>query len=225
MTYIQERLFALQDRKYRDFQSGLIPNVDKSIFIGVRTPDLKALAKELYKSEAAEEFLHALPHRYFDENQLHSFMLCLEKDFDRCIALTEIFLPYIDNWATCDQTSIKVFQKNREKLLPYIEKWIASDHTFTIRFGVSSYMRYFLGDDFKTEYAERVAAIKSEEYYVNMMIAWYFATALAKNYDEVIGFIERGVLDDFTHNKTIQKACESFRVTEEHKKYLKSLKS
>ena len=224
MTYIRERLFALKDKEYRDFQSALIPNVDKSVFIGVRTPDLKALAKELYDTKEADEFLKSLPHEYFDENQLHVFLLCLEKDFDRCIARTESFLPFIDNWATCDQASIKVFQKNKEKLLPYIEKWIASDRTFTIRFGVSSYMRYFLGDDFKIEYAERVASIKSEEYYVNMMIAWYFATALAKNYDEVIGFIERGVLDDFTHNKTIQKACESFRVTDEHKIYLKSLK-
>ncbi len=221
---IRNELFALQDEKYRDFQLKLIPGAGPDAMIGVRTPALRKLAKEYAKREDIHEFLDTLPHRYFDENQLHAFILSGMKDYDSCMQAVCTFLPFVDNWATCDQLSPKVFAKNKDDLLRHIEEWIASDKTYTIRFGVGMLMQHFLGDVFDIRYPEMVAGIVSEEYYVNMMRAWYFATALAKNYEEVLPFIEEKRLDKWTHNKTIQKAVESYRITPDQKEYLKSLK-
>lgn len=221
---IRNELFALQDEKYRDFQLKLIPGAGPDAMIGVRTPALRKLAKEYAKREDVREFLDALPHRYFDENQLHAFILSGMKDYGSCIQAVCAFLPYVDNWATCDQLSPKVLAKNKDDLLRHIEEWIRSDQTYTIRFGAGMLMQHFLGDDFDIRYPEMVAGIVSEEYYVNMMRAWYFATALAKNYEEVLPFIEEKRLDKWTHNKTIQKSVESYRITPDQKEYLKSLK-
>lgn len=223
-TEITSRLFEMQDTEYAKFQSGLIPNVDADIYIGVRTPELRAYAKELYKSGFAGEFLAALPHKYFEENQLHSFIISLEKDFDECLRLVKAFLPYIDNWATCDQLNPAVFKKNTAKLVPFINSCLESEHTYTVRFGILCCMHFFLEEAEDNGFMERISKIKTEEYYINMMRAWYFATALAKQYDRAIGYIEDKRLDDFTHKKTITKACESFRVTDEHKAYLRSLR-
>ena len=232
MTEIRERLFALQDEAYRDFQMKLIPTVSAEKAIGVRTPALRALAKELKKTRPAlvEEFLGDLPHEFFDEDQLHAFLISLEKDCDECIARVDAFLPFVDNWATCDQLSPKVFGKHKEKLLGAIERWMASDHAYTVRFGIGMLMQWFLDEDFRPEFPERVAAclfengVDTDEYYVNMMRAWYFATALTKQYDAVLPFIEGQVLDVWTHNKAIQKARESYRISAEQKEYLKTLK-
>ena len=224
MTQIQERLFELQDTTYQAFQSKLMPTVDPDTVIGVRTPALRALAKEIAPGEETREFLRELPHTYFEENQLHAFVIGLEKDFETCIEEVERFLPYIDNWATCDQLSPRVFRKHRAGLLPRIEAWLSSDHCYTIRFGIGTLMQQFLDEDFRSEYAARVAQIRSEEYYVNMMIAWYFATALAKQYDAAVPFLENRQLDVWTHNKALQKAVESYRITPEQKAYLKTLK-
>lgn len=224
MTEIQEKLFALQDEKYRAFQMPLIPNVPGDRFIGVRTPALRALAKELYGSQEAIAFLQELPHRYFDENQLHAFLLCQEKDYTECMAKLEIFLPFIDNWATSDQLSPHVFRKHRQELLPYIDRWLTSDHVYTVRYATGMLMQHFLDDAFDPVYMEKVAALRSGEYYVNMMTAWYFATALAKQYDAAVNVLLQGKLDDWTHNKAIQKARESRRISPEKKEYLKSLK-
>ena len=198
--------------------------MDGKRIIGVRTPALRDLAKTLSKDEGKDAFLFDLPHTYFDEDQLHAFTLSLEKDFDRCLSETERFLTYIDNWATCDQFSPKVFKKQPERLLPSIEEWLKSDHVYTVRFAVGMLMEHFLGDHFDLRYPEMVAAVRSEEYYINMMIAWYFATALAKQYDAVLPFITEKRLDDWTHNKAIQKCVESDRITPEQKEYLKTLK-
>ena len=221
---IREELFRLQDSKYREFQSKLIPNVPLDSVIGVRTPALRKYAKELAKREEIGEFLSDVPHRYFDENQLHAFIISQFKDYGRCMAYVCAFLPYVDNWATCDQLSPKVFGKNKGDLLKQIREWIGSGDTYTVRFGIGMLMQYFLDEDFDPEYPELVAQIRSEEYYVNMMKAWYFATALAKQYETVLPFIEERRLDDWTHRKAIQEAVESYRITEEQKKYLKTLK-
>ena len=221
---IREELFRLQDSKYREFQSKLIPNVPLDSVIGVRTPALRKYAKELAKREEIGEFLSDVPHRYFDENQLHAFIISQLKDFGRCMEYVRSFLPYVDNWATCDQMSPKVFGKNKGDLLEQIREWIASGDTYTVRFGIGMLMQYFLDDDFDPEHPELVAQIRSEEYYVNMMKAWYFATALAKQYEAVLPFIEGRRLDDWTHRKAIQKSVESYRITQEQKQYLKSLK-
>ena len=221
---ITNRLREMQDIPYRDFQIKLTPGVDKQRFIGVRTPALRSLAKELARREDVDDFLSALPHATFDENQLHSFIISLTKDFGKCLVQVRTFLPYVDNWATCDQLSPKVFKKHKAELLPHIEAWLQSGATYTVRFGVGMLMEHFLDDAFDVKYPERVSTIRSEEYYVNMMIAWYFATALAKQYDAVLPFFEKPALDAWTHNKAIQKACESFRVTPEHKEHLKTLK-
>ena len=224
---IREELFSLQDKKYRDFQAKLIPTVDPETVIGVRTPQMRKLAKRLYKEtdpNELEAFLNELPHKYFDENQLHAFLISEEKDYDRCVAQVNAFLPYVDNWATCDQMSPKVFRKHRGELLSYIREWISSDRTYTIRFGIGMLMQHYLDEDFEPSYPEMVAQVRSEEYYVNMMIAWYFATALAKQYETAITYIEEQKLDVWTHNKAIQKARESYRITPEQKEYLKTLK-
>jgi 3-methyladenine DNA glycosylase AlkD len=221
---IREELFRLQDTGYRDFQMKLIPTAGPDTMIGVRTPALRKYAKALVKAGQADEFLKNLPHTYFDENQLHAFILSELKDYDLCIEETDRFLPYVDNWATCDQLSPRVFKKNHARLSEKIPEWISSQETYTIRFGIGMLMQHFLDEDFDPAYPETVAGIRSEEYYVNMMIAWYFATALAKQYDTVLPYLEQRRLDPWTHNKTIQKAVESYRITAEQKEYLKSLK-
>ena len=209
---------------YRDFQSGLIPNLSKDAFIGVRTPKLRRLAKDIAKDEDVTVFLNDVPHKYFDENQLHAFIVSLGKDFDDTMRNVENFLPYVDNWATCDQMSPGVFKKDKRKLLGHIRKWIKSKETYTVRFGIKMLMDHFLDKDFDKAYPKAVSEIKSGEYYVKMMVAWYFATALAKQYDAVIPFIESGKMEAWTHNKAIQKSIESLRISPAQKKYLKTLK-
>jgi len=221
---IQERLFLMQDEKYRDFNAKLIPNVNKETVIGVRTPELRKFARELAKSDEVSVFLKSLPHQYFEENQLHSFLISEIKDYDTIITELEKFLPYIDNWATCDQLSPKIFKKYPNRLITEITKWLVSDKTYTIRFGIGMLMRWYLDGHFKPEYLNLVAEIRSEEYYINMMRAWYFATALAKQYNDTIRIIEENRLDVWTHNKTIQKAKESYRIDDERKIYLSTLK-
>jgi 3-methyladenine DNA glycosylase AlkD len=221
---IVAELFRMQDKDYAVLQAKIIPNVASEKIIGVRTPALRTFAKSLYKDSDIDAFLSDVPHQYFDEEQLHAFVISLEKDFDKCIAQVDDFLPFVDNWATCDQLSPKVFKKSPEKLLPYIETWIKSDKTYTVRFAIGMLMQHFLDDHFDTKYADMVAKVRSEEYYINMMIAWYFATALAKQYESILPYIEEKRLDDWPHNKAIQKSVESYRITDEQKKYLKSLK-
>ena len=221
---IRNELKELQDLKFRDFHKKLIPTVDPDAVIGVRTPELKKMAKRWGKRAEVREFLNDLPHSFFEENQLHAFLISEMKDYAACMEETERFLPFIDNWATCDQLSPKVFKKHREELPERIEVWIASERTYTIRFGIKMLMEHFLDEEYDPVYPELVAEIRSEEYYVNMMIAWYFATALAKQYDAALPFLETDRLDLWTHNKTIQKAVESYRITEEQKQYLKTLK-
>ena len=221
---IQNRLFELQDIKYKDFNSKLIPTVDPETVIGVRTPELRKLARELAKTADAAEFIKILPHKYYEENNLHGFLLEKIKDYDVLIKALEDFLPYVDNWATCDLMSPPIFKRHRSELLEKIKEWIKSEHTYTVRFGIKMLMSFYLDDNFDAEYLELVSGIKSEEYYVNMMIAWYFATALAKQYDSTVVYLESCKLDKWVHNKTVQKAVESYRITEEQKKYLKSLR-
>ncbi len=219
---IVAELFRLQDKGYAAMQKTIIPTAGG--IIGVRTPDLRNLAKKLSGDEDTTLFLTALPHEYFDENQLHAFVISLEKDFDKCVNSVEAFLPFVDNWATCDQLSPKAFSKEPERLLPYIRSWIRSDRPYTVRFAIGMLMQHFLGDRFETKYADMVASVRSEEYYVNMMIAWYFATALAKQYPAVLPYLEKQRLNAWTHNKAIQKSVESRRLTPEQKAYLKTLK-
>ena len=221
---LHKNLKKLQDLKYRDMQVKIIPNLEPSSIIGVRTPELKAMAKEIQKSGDYADFLNDLPHKYFEENQLHAFILSGMKDADECFEELEKFLPYVDNWATCDQMSPKIFKKHKEELLKRVKVWIASDEPYTIRFGVGMLMEHFLDDDYDTKYPAMVAKLRSDEYYVNMMIAWYFATALAKQYDTILPYIEKKKLDKWTHNKAIQKSVESYRITNEQKAYLKTLK-
>ncbi len=219
-----DTLYSMRDETYAAFLRKLLPTVQAESVIGIRTPELRALAKQMLKDGTAEGFLSELPHAYFEENQLHAFILSEMKDFDVCIKYVDAFLPYIDNWATCDQLSPKAFKKSPERLLPYIDCWLASAKTYTVRFGIGMLMQHFLDDRFTPEYPEKVAAVKSDEYYINMMIAWYFATALAKQYESILPFIEKHILSPWTHNKAIQKARESYRITPEQKEYLNSLK-
>ena len=221
---IRTELFKMQDLKYRDFSSKLIPMADKESFIGIRTPELRKYAKQVGKREDIDEFLNDLPHKYFDENQLHAFILSEMKDMEKCSEEVDKFLPFVDNWATCDQLSPKIFKKNRKSLLPQIKKWIKSKETYTVRFGIGMLMEHFLDEDFDPKYPEMVSKVKSEEYYINMMIAWYFATALAKQYDAILPYIQEERLEKWTHNKTIQKAVESNRITAEQKEYLRKYK-
>lgn len=221
---IKKELFANRDLKYRDFHASLVPNISKETIIGVRVPILRKLASELYKSGEYKQFIDDLPHKYFDENSLHSMIIDNIKDYDECIEKLNIFLPYVDNWATCDALSPKVFKKHKNELQSEIDIWLASDMPYTIRFGIKMLMDFYLDDDFIIEYATGVAAIQSNKYYVNMMIAWYFATALTKQYDKVIHIFENPVMTPWVHNKAIQKARESFRISNDKKEYLKSLK-
>lgn len=223
-TEIQKELFDLQDEKYREFSSSLMPTVDPERVIGVRTPDLRKLAKKLAKKPDIDEFLRCLPHQYYEEDNLHGFIIEGMKDYETCVQAMDAFLPYIDNWATCDLISPKVFKKHLPELLDKIREWIASDRVYTVRFGIGMLMSFYLDDAFDPEYLDMVCSVRSEEYYVNMMIAWYFATALAKQYDAAVPYIEEKRLDVWTHNKAIQKSVESRRITEEQKNYLRSLK-
>ena len=224
MTEIQERLFALQDPAYRDFTAPLLPSVARETIIGVRTPAVRKLAKELKREGKAGDFLRQLPHAFFEENGLHAALLCLEKDFERCLEETERFLPCVDNWAACDGLNPDCFKKHRRELIERVPAWLGSAHPYTIRFGVSVLMNHFLDGDFRPEYLQWVASIRSEEYYVNMMRAWYVATALAKQYEAAYPFLARRQLDRWTHNKAIQKAVESYRITPEQKAELKLLR-
>ncbi len=221
---IRKQLFSMQDEKYRDFQYKLIPTVDPENVIGVRTPELRKFASALLKEGDVSDFLNDLPHAYFDENQLHAFILSGMKDYKACMEGVKAFLPYVDNWATCDQMSPKVFKKHKNELLGEIRSWIDSKKTYTVRFAVGMLMEHFLNEDFREEYPEMVAKLRSDEYYINMMIAWYFATALAKQYEAVLPYIEENRLDTWTHNKAIRKSVESYRITDDQKAYLKSLK-
>ncbi len=220
---IRERLFALGDAAYADFTAKLTPNIPRERVIGVRTPVLRALAKELRGSEEAAVFLTQLPHVYFEENNLHGFLLESVRSFDDCIAAVERFLPYIDNWATCDQTSPRALIQEPQQLLSHVYVWLADAHPYTVRYGVETLMRHYLDARFSPEFPAAVAAIRSDEYYVNMMIAWYFATALAKQYDAVLPFLETRKLAPWTHNKAIRKAIESRRVSDARKAYLRTL--
>ena len=222
---IRTELKKLQDVKYREMQIRIIPTVKPESIIGVRTPELRQMAKQYAQTEDIGVFLKDLPHQYFEENQLHAFILSGMKDYDACLEALNRFLPYVDNWATCDQMSPKVFRKHREELLNSIREWIGSKETYTIRFGIGMLMEHYLDGDFDPAYPEMAAGVRSEEYYVNMMTAWYFATALAKQYDTVLPYIEQHRLDDWTHNKAIQKAIESYRITPEQKDYLRTLKT
>ena len=221
---IRKQLFEFQDVKYKDFQKNLIPTVDPESIIGVRTPELRKYAKQMVKENKTDDFLSDLPHKYFDENQLHAFILSELKDYEKCVEEVCRFLPYVDNWATCDQMSPNVFKKHRTELMEYIKQWLKSDKTYTVRFAIGMLMQHYLDDEFDIGYAEMVQEVKSEEYYINMMIAWYFATALAKQYDNILPVLEQNRLDVWTHNKVIQKAVESYRIMPEQKAYLKSLK-
>ena len=219
-------LFAMQDIAYRDFNSSLIPNLDKSVFIGVRTPALRSYAKTLYKNApmVTKEFMSNLPHRYFEEDQLHAFLIELIKDSTECMARLEDFLPYVNNWATCDSMNPKALKHNLPELLERAKIWMSSSHEYTCRYGIGVLMRYFLDANFDPGYPALVAGVRRDEYYVKMMVAWYFATALAKQYEAVIDYIENGKLDKWTHNKSIQKAVENYRVANENKEYLKTLR-
>ncbi len=221
---IKDRLFDLADEGYRDFQSKLMPTVDKDRIIGIRTPVLRAFVKELRKSGNYRTFLSDLPHKYYEENNLHAFLIEGIKDFDECIAALEKFLPYVDNWATCDCMRPKILKKHPEELEAAVYKWLKSDKPYTVRYAIGCLMCHFLEDNFKEKHLSDVASIQSEEYYVNMMIAWYFATALAKQYDKTVPYLEEKRLPEWVHKKTIQKAIESYRITPEQKAYLRTLR-
>lgn len=223
-TEIQKRLFALQDLPYRDFQSRLLPTVEKDKIIGVRTPALRRLAKELVKDMESSTFLKKLPHRYYEENNLHGFLIEQVKEYDACIALLDAFLPFVDNWATCDMMCPAALKKHPAELLDAIKRWMASGETYTIRFGIGLLMKFYLDELFEAEYLSWVAQVRTEEYYVKMMVAWYFATALAKQYEVVLPYLEEHRMEKWVHNKTIQKACESYRIAGEQKAYLRTLK-
>ncbi|MBE6596877.1 MAG: DNA alkylation repair protein [Ruminococcaceae bacterium] len=219
---IIERLFELRDGKYRDFTASLIPNIDKDRIIGVRTPILRKYAKELIKGEGREVILSSLPHRYLEVDSLHVFFINEIKDFDTCLFELERFLPYVDNWATCDGIRPRSFLKNTDRLIPHIEGWLKSEHTYTVRFAIEMLMVYYLDENFEPRFVDMVAGVESDEYYVNMMIAWYFATALAKRWDETVGVIDTERLSPWVHNKTIQKARDSYRIADVKKEYLKA---
>ena len=214
----------VKDDKYKEFQAKLVPNIDSDTILGIRTPEMRKIAQELFESNTFDSFLNELPHKYYEENLIHFFVISMIKDFNKCIEEVERFLPYVDCWPVSDQATPKSFRKNHDKLLPHIKKWIKSKHVYTSRFGIRMLMNEYLGDDFRKEYLELVSSVKSNDYYLKMMVAWYFATALAKKYDETIPFFENHLLDEWVHKKAIQKAIESYRVSEEHKKYLRGLK-
>ena len=221
---VQKRLFEMRDTGYRDFHARLIPTVKKEKIIGIRTPMIRKFAKEFGKTEESEMFLKALPHQYYEENNLHGLLIEQIKDYDKCLKELERFLPYIDNWATCDLLALHMMKKHRDVFIREVYRWMGSDKPYTIRFGISMLMHHYLDEEFKPEYAKKVASIRSEEYYVNMMRAWYFATALAKQYEKILPFLEEQRMDIWTHNKTIRKSIESYRITKEQKDYLRTLR-
>lgn len=221
---ILEKLFQMQDTDYRAFISKLVPTVAPENIIGIRTPELRKLARELKKTPDAEQFLQKLPHKYYEENCLHAFLIEQIRDYALCIEALNSFLPYVDNWAVCDSMSPKIFAKHRQELLLEIPAWLHSTHPYTVRFGIEALMGWYLDDAFAPEYPKMVAAVVSEEYYVNMMIAWYFATALAKQYDAILPYLQEQRLAKWVHNKTIQKAVESYRISQEQKAYLRTLR-
>lgn len=223
MKTIEKMLFELRDEKYAEFQAKLTPTVNKELFIGVRVPEVRKLAKKLGSDPLSLEFIKKLPHKYYDENMLHGLLISEIKDYERAVCETERFLPYVDNWAVCDIMSPKIFKKHKAELLEKIRKWASSKETYTVRFGIEMLMSHYLDDDFKAEFLEIPAKVRSEEYYVNMMIAWFFATALAKQWDAAIVYLEQGKLSEWVLKKTVQKARESYRITDEQKSYLKSL--
>ena len=224
LTKLQKQLFELQDLKYRDFHSKLMPETDKETVIGIRTPVLRKFAKEFAGTSEAEAFLRQLPHRYYEENNLHMMLITGIKDYEKCMEEIQRFLPCIDNWATCDYPAPKCFARHKDQVLEEAKRWISSGETYVIRYGIGMLMRLFLDEDFSSEYLEMAAADQSQEYYVNMMIAWYFATALAKQWDATVPYIEHHKLPDWVHRKTIQKAVESYRITPEQKEYLKGFR-
>lgn len=225
MSFIKNKiisdLFNMADEKYRDFSASLMPNVAKERVLGVRVPVLRRYAKVL---SDYDNFLNELPHTYFEENNLHAFLIERERDFEKCIQKLDAFLPFVDNWATCDSMKPPVLKTQPQKLLSFVKRWIESKDTYTVRYGINILMTYYLDENFDESYPEWVAWVSSDEYYINMMRAWYFATALAKQYDTVLPYIENRKLDVWTHNKTIQKAVESFRVSPQQKEYLKTLR-
>ena len=224
---IKNELLSMQDKTYKDFHSKLMPTINSNSIIGVRVPVLRDYAKKLFKENSIESlnsFLKNLPHEFYEENNIHAFLIEKINNFDECIFYLEEFLPYIDNWATCDMLNPKIFKTNCEKLLEKIYQWINSDSVYTVRFGIGMLMRFFLDEKFETKYLDLVSSINSEEYYINMMRAWFFATALAKQYDQTLPYIKNYSLDKWTHNKTIQKANESFRITKDQKEELKKFR-
>lgn len=221
---VEQDLFEMQDLKYREFHSRLMPGIDKETIIGIRMPVLRKFTREFAKTPEAECFLRDLPHRYYEENNMHMMIVSWIKDYGMCLAELERFLPYVNNWATCDLPAPKCFAKHKEELLPEIRRWIASEKTYTIRYGIDMLMNFYLDEDFSPEYLKLAADVRSEEYYVNMMIAWYLATALAKQWEATIPYLEERRLPEWIHRKTIQKAIESYRITPEQKVYLRSLR-
>ena len=221
---LMDTLMRVKDDEYKEFQSKLVPNISKETILGIRTPELRGIAKEIFNSNERDSFLNDLPHKYYEENLIHFFVISMISNFDECVKRVEEFLPYVDCWPVSDQATPKTFKKNHDKLLPYIKKWLKSKHVYTKRFGIRMLMNEYLGDDFREEYLKLVAEIKGEDYYLKMMVAWYFATALAKRYNETIYYFKNHSLDEWTHKKAIQKALESYRVTDEHKKHLISIK-
>ncbi len=224
MNEITQRLFALQDEGYRLFQSRLMPTVSPETVIGVRTPALRRLAGELYGTPEAEAFLRELPHRYYEENTLHALLVERIPDYAACVAALDAFLPQIDNWATCDSLSPRVFKSRPAALPKQIRKWLDTGEVYTVRFGVCMLMKHYLGEDFAPRYLEWVATLPGEDYYMRMAVAWYFATALAKQYTAALPYITQGRLPVWTHNKAIQKVVESYRISPEQKAYLKQYK-
>ncbi len=224
MTKIQQQLFALRDEKYKAFHSKLIPTIDPQTIIGVRTPELRKLAKQIEQEPETQEFLHTLPHRYYEENNLHDFLLERIKDYPTFLAELNAFLPYVDNWATCDGLRPKCVKKHLPEFLQEIRGWMQSERTYTVRFGINMLMSFYLDDAFQEEYLSWVAQVQSEEYYVQMMQAWYFATALAKQWDSTILYLQNDQLGTWIHNKTIQKAIESRRISTQQKQLLRTLK-
>ena len=224
---IKNDLLSMQDKTYKDFHSKLMPTINSNSIIGVRVPVLRDYAKKLFKENSIESlnsFLKNLPHEFYEENNIHAFIIEKLNNFDECIFYLENFLPYIDNWATCDMLNPKIFKNNCEKLLEKIYQWINSDSVYTVRFGIGMLMRFFLDEKFETKYLDLVISINSEEYYINMMRAWFFATALAKQYEQTFPYIKNYSLDKWTHNKSIQKAKESFRISKEQKEELKKFR-
>ena len=221
---IRGELFEMQDKAYKEFHKKLIPTVDEDLIIGIRTPILRSYAKSFMNSEKREIFLKILPHKYYEENNLHAFLIEQEKDFENCVTLLDIFLPHVDNWATCDMMNPKVFCKTQARLLEKIKEWLLAEDIYTVRFGLRMLMVHFLDGDFKEEYLYLAASVRSEEYYVNMMIAWYFATALTKRYEEALPFIKEKRLSKWCHNKAISKACDSFLIEKDKKEYLKEFR-